>query len=70
MLKPTDANLHGWCKHGKNKSLKAISDLLKSRRFILDMSEEVVYDVTQYRKKQAGRSKEYFSEKGLESKTI
>jgi hypothetical protein len=34
------------------------------------MSEEIVYDVSQYRKKQEVRRKEYFSNKGLESKTI
>jgi hypothetical protein len=70
LLKPTDTNLHGWYKYGKNKNLKAISDLLKSERFALDLSEEVVYDVSQYRKRQEERRKGYFSNKGLESKTI
>lgn len=70
VLKPTDTNLNGWHKQGKSKSLKAISDLLNSGRFALDMSEEIVYEVNQYKRMQIEKRKEYFSKKGLESKTI
>ena len=68
LLKPTDTKLSGWHKYGKSKSLKAISDLFESGEFALDMSEEVVYEISQYRKRQAERSKKYFSNKGLEKR--
>jgi hypothetical protein len=61
-----------WNEYGKNKSLKAISDLLNNSHgeYELYIGEGIMYDVGRYKGEQAKWHAKYFSEKGLESKTI
>jgi hypothetical protein len=54
--------------YGERKSLKAIADLFRAKRFELIMSPEIEKTINEYIRKQENKRKKYKS--ALESKTI
>ncbi len=59
-----------WYGYGKRKSLKAISNLMLSLEFDLEISEQIRREVERYRVRERERREEYFERKELSSKVI
>jgi len=51
LLKPRDDKVDGWHTYGKKKSLKAIYDLIRSEKYDLEISKDVLRALREYEKK-------------------
>jgi len=68
ILKPKEnGNFFAW---GERKSLKAIVDAYREKRFELILSSDIEYAISRYLEKEKIRKQEYRVSNGLESKTI
>lgn len=69
LLKLREDGSGRWNRYGKRKSLKAISDIEKSGRFVIEVPDSIKEEIEDYRKSEIERRKSYL-DKGLASKVI
>ena len=69
LLKLRDDGSGRWNKYGTKKSLKAISDIEKSGRFVMEIPDDIWEEIRSYRERAEKRKRNYLN-KGLTSKII